>query len=82
MSPEAAQLPEAARRRPMLRPWAVAGPILILFICLPMLRPLRHWGEVSPEESSILAMVQQNLRGEIARGDGPALSLRSLTEPS
>ena len=28
--------------RPHVRPWALSAPILVLLICLPLLRPLRH----------------------------------------
>ncbi|HEY7087641.1 MAG TPA: hypothetical protein VH518_06095 [Tepidisphaeraceae bacterium] len=46
--------------RPMVRPWALAGPILILCICLPLLRPLRHpnESEISADETLRLATVR------------------------
>ncbi|MEO6435883.1 MAG: hypothetical protein ABIP55_08990, partial [Tepidisphaeraceae bacterium] len=28
--------------RPRVRPWALCAPILVLLVCLPLLRPLRH----------------------------------------
>lgn len=44
--------------RPIVRPWALAAPILVLVICLPMLRPLRHPAEISEDEALRLATVQ------------------------
>src|SRR3954468_14686332 len=44
--------------RPHIRPWALAAPILILLIALPLLRPLRHPLEISRQEASLLASVQ------------------------
>ncbi len=47
-------------QRPLVRPWALAGPVLVLILCLPMIRPLRQpdsgaWGD---EEQMIAATVQ------------------------
>lgn len=47
-------------QRPLVRPWTLAGPVLILMICLPLLRPLREpdptrWHD---EEQMIAATVQ------------------------
>ncbi len=47
-------------QRPLVRPWALAGPVLILMICLPLLRPLREpdpnqWHD---EQQMIAATVQ------------------------
>src|SRR2546428_299657 len=28
--------------KPHVRPWALSAPILVLLVCLPLLRPLRH----------------------------------------
>lgn len=47
-------------QRPLVRPWALAGPVLVLILCLPMLRPLRQpdsakWGD---EEQMIASTVQ------------------------
>lgn len=44
----------------MVRPWALFGPVVVLMIALPLLRPLRHPdpGMVSDEELSRLATVQ------------------------
>jgi hypothetical protein len=41
-----------------VRPWALAGPILILAICLPLLRPLRHPAEIGEHEAARLATVE------------------------
>lgn len=43
---------------PKIRPWGLLGPILVLLVCLPMLRPLRHPGEVGSDEAARLATVQ------------------------
>ncbi len=44
--------------RPMVRPLALAGPILVLLIALPLLRPLRHPGQTSNEELLRIATVR------------------------
>jgi hypothetical protein len=46
--------------RPIVRPWALATPILVLLVTLPLLRPLRHPDprEVSDQEAARLATVQ------------------------
>ncbi len=43
-----------------IRPWALAGPIIILLFCLPLLRPLRHPDprDISDSETARLATVQ------------------------
>jgi hypothetical protein len=52
------------RRRPqskrIVRPWALLGPIVVLIIALPLLRPLRHPdpSAISDEELARLATVQ------------------------
>lgn len=43
--------------RPFVRPWALSAPIIVLLICLPMLRPLRHPTEISDDESLRLATI-------------------------
>ncbi len=48
------------KERPLVRPWALAAPILVLLVALPLLRPLRHpmsW-EMSSGERSRLATIQ------------------------
>ena len=37
-------------RKPFVRPWALSAPILVLLICLPLLRPLRHPASISDDE--------------------------------
>src|SRR6185312_16212201 len=46
--------------KPHVRPWALSAPILVLLICLPLLRPLKHPDprEVSDDELARLATVQ------------------------
>src|SRR3954451_14821687 len=46
------------QQRPKVRPWAVAGPALILLITLPLLRPLRHPAEIADDEWLRLRTVQ------------------------
>src|SRR5580700_5473804 len=49
--------PVKARRKPYVRPWALATPILVLLVCLPILRPLRQPGRASDEEQARLATI-------------------------
>lgn len=44
----------------MVRPWGLSAPILVLLICLPLLRPLRHPdpSQVSDDEQARLATIQ------------------------
>ncbi len=46
--------------QPHVRPWALSSPILVLLICLPLLRPLRHPDPrlISDDEQARLATVQ------------------------
>lgn len=46
--------------KPHVRPWALSAPILVLLICLPMLRPLRHPDPraISDGELARLATIQ------------------------
>jgi MFS family permease len=46
--------------KPHVRPWAMLAPILVLVVCLPLLRPLRHPDprEVSNDELARLATVE------------------------
>ena len=49
------------RRReagPILRPWGLAAPILVLVVCLPLLRPLIQPTNISHNEAARLATVQ------------------------
>jgi hypothetical protein len=45
--------------KPLVRPWALAAPILVILVALPLLRPLRHpdANEVSDDEAARLATV-------------------------
>src|SRR6185436_2728515 len=46
--------------KPHIRPWALSSPILVLLVCLPLLRPLRHPDprDISDDELGRLATVQ------------------------
>src|SRR5438094_1305863 len=46
--------------KPHVRPWALSSPILVLLVCLPLLRPLRHPDprDISDDELARLATVQ------------------------
>ena len=46
--------------KPHVRPWALLAPILVLLVCLPLLRPLRHPDprEISDDELARLATVE------------------------
>lgn len=48
------------KSRPMVRPWGLAAPILVLLISLPLLRPLRHpmSADMSGGEQSRIATIQ------------------------
>jgi hypothetical protein len=45
-------------RPPMVRPWGLAAPILVLLVCLPLLRPLRRPTDISENERSRLATIE------------------------
>src|SRR5215471_11746071 len=44
--------------QPYVRPWGLATPILVLVVCLPLLRPLRHPVDVSDNEAARLATIE------------------------
>ena len=46
--------------KPHVRPWALLAPVLVLLICLPLLRPLRHPDprEISNDELARLATIE------------------------
>jgi hypothetical protein len=48
--------------RPLVRPWALLAPVLVLLIALPLLRPLRHPTAVSDDEALRLATVDALVR--------------------
>src|SRR5262245_5927343 len=59
--PPMSRLADSFRRwlkEPKIRPWGLLGPILVLLVTLPMLRPLRHPGEMGDDEAVRLATVQ------------------------
>ena len=53
-------------QRPLIRPWALAGPVLIVALCLPLLRPLRdpdhrHWTDQEQlTTATVQAIVEQH----------------------
>jgi hypothetical protein len=62
--------------RPIVRPWALAAPVLVLVICLPLLRPLRHPTEVSEDEALRLATVHALVHtGSLALNDPVSRSI-------
>src|SRR5947207_12375866 len=42
----------------LVRRWALAGPVVLLVICLPLLRPLRHPAQVGDDERARLATIR------------------------
>lgn len=49
-----------------MRPWGLAAPVGVLLVCLPLLRPLLHPGDLSDNERERLAVVQAMVeRGEM-----------------
>lgn len=56
------------RSRQVVRPWALAAPIVVLVIALPLLRPLRSPGDASENELSRLATIQS-----LVEHDGQAI---------
>ncbi|HEV2293686.1 MAG TPA: hypothetical protein VGR35_07510 [Tepidisphaeraceae bacterium] len=71
--------------KPHVRPWALSSPILVLLICLPLLRPLRHPDprDVSADETARLATVQALVeQGTLALDDTlkhpPGQTIRSF----
>src|SRR6187455_1641161 len=45
-------------QQPIVRPLALVGPIAVLLVALPLLRPLRHPSSVSPDEMLRLATIR------------------------
>src|SRR5438552_18753757 len=45
-------------RRQVVRPWALAVPVLVLLVALPLLRPLRSPDNISANELTRLATIQ------------------------
>ena len=46
------------QHRRKIRPWALAGPVILLMICLPLLRPLRHPAQIGDDERARLATIR------------------------
>jgi hypothetical protein len=63
--------------RPMVRPWALSVPVLVLLIGLPMLRPLRHPDprDISDDERARLLSVQALAEGQTLALDKPAAEM-------
>lgn len=60
-----------AAGEPLVRPWGMLVPLLILLICLPMLVPLRRPAEEGPEEALRLASIEAIVRdGALALPEG------------
>ena len=67
-------------QRPLVRPWALAGPVIVLMLCLPLLRPLRQpdtrqWSDREQlTTSTIQALVEQHSLAidKTVFGDNPA----------
>ena len=49
--------PGQSTRKPFVRPWALATPVVVLLVCLPILRPLRQPGLASDDEQLRLATI-------------------------
>src|ERR1041385_7725777 len=58
--------------RPHVRPWALAAPIVILLVPLPLLRPLRHPVDISRQESRVLTSGQAGVERGQKRIETPA----------
>jgi len=71
------------KTKPFVRPWALSAPILVLLICLPMLRPLRHPAAISDDEMLRLATIDALVEHRtlaIDPGHVPAMDSSQLTE--
>src|SRR5882672_10025316 len=66
-------------RPPMVRPWGLAAPILVLVVCLPLLRPLRHPTDISDNERSRLATIEAIVEKHTLAIDGPLYFRSSST---
>src|SRR5258708_3786905 len=67
-------------KRQMVRPWALAVPVLVFVVALPMLRPLRNPDlyDASPNELSRLAAVQSLAENHTQEIDGGNQFLQAL----
>src|SRR2546421_12676341 len=70
------------RRRPLVRPWALSVPILVLFVALPLSRPLRHPDPraVSDDEQSRLATIQAIVEHHSLAIDNTSPTFRDTTQ--
>lgn len=67
-------------QRPLVRPWALAGPVLVLMICLPLLQPLRQpdprqWHDQQQMIAATVQAIAERHTLSITRGvfsDNPA----------
>jgi hypothetical protein len=50
------------RQLPLVRPWAIAGPVLVLLLAAPMIRPLLSPGLLPPRQAMTLETVRSILR--------------------
>jgi hypothetical protein len=64
----------AAADQPLVRPWGLATPILVLVVCLPLLRPLRHAVNISENEKARLATIQALGEQQTLAIDGTAFA--------
>lgn len=60
------------RQKPMFRPWALSGPVLVLLVSLPLLRPLRHPTSISTDEALRLATIEAIVKHSSLALDVPA----------
>ena len=70
--------------KPHVRPWALSAPILVLLICLPLLRPLRHPDPrgISDDELTRLATVQSLVeKRTLAIDDSVYQPTRAIAQP-
>lgn len=63
-----------------MRPWALAAPILVLLICLPLMRPLRHPDPemISDDEQARLATVQAIVEQHTLQIQGTIFATRDV----
>ncbi|HEY2586128.1 MAG TPA: hypothetical protein VGI81_10235 [Tepidisphaeraceae bacterium] len=63
-----------------MRPWALAAPILVLLICLPLMRPLRHPDPemISDDEQARLATIQAIVEQHTLQIQGTIFATRDV----
>lgn len=62
------------RRGPVVRPWALAAPVIVLLLAAPLLRPLRAPGQATPRERVTLESVRAILHDGTLQLDPRRLS--------